>query len=215
MGQEAPPEFTAAFRKNLAELLTWRRDVRLFRRDALPEALVTELLAAATMSPSVGLSQPWRFVLVEDVRRRAAVRANFEQANADALAALDGDEAKHYASLKLAGLDAAPVHLAVFADRGTGQGHGLGRRTMPEMIEYSAVLAIHTIWLSARAHGVGLGWVSILDPAEIARILETPPDWRLIGYLCLGYPEDSHDTPALERQGWEHRRPAESFVLKR
>jgi len=217
MGQSgaAPPEFNAAFRKELVELLTWRRDVRRFRRDALPEGLVQELLASATMAPSVGLSQPWRFVLVEDVRRRAAVRADFERTNADALASFDGDEAKHYATLKLAGLDAAPVHLAVFADRGTEQGHGLGRRTMPEMIEYSAVLAIHTIWLLARAHGVGLGWVSILDPAEIARILETPPDWRLIGYLCLGYPEDSHDTPTLEREGWEHRRPAESFVLKR
>src|SRR5882762_120879 len=186
MGQSgaAPPEFNAAFRKDLVELLTWRRDVRRVRRDALPEALVAELLASATMAPSVGLSQPWRFVLVEDVSRRAAVRANFERANADALASFDGDEAKHYATLKLAGLDAAPVHLAVFADRGTEQGHGLGRRTMPEMIEYSAVLAIHTIWLLARAHGVGLGWVSILDPAEIARILETPPGWRLIGYLC-------------------------------
>ncbi len=217
MGQTgaAPPEFDAAFREKLVELLAWRRDVRRFRRDAIAEGLLAELLAAAALAPSVGLSQPWRFVLVEDPARRAAVRADFERMNAEALASYDGTEAERYARLKLAGLDEAPVHLAVFADRGTLQGRGLGRRTMPEMIEYSAVTAIHTIWLMARAHGVGLGWVSILDPSEIARILETPPDWRLVGYLCLGYPEDSHDTPALERQGWEQRRPAESFVLKR
>lgn len=215
MSGAAPPEFDAAFRKELIELLAWRRDVRRFRRDGIAEELLAELLAAAALAPSVGLSQPWRFVLVEDPARRAAVRADFERMNAEALASYDGAEAERYARLKLAGLDEAPVHLAVFADRGTLQGRGLGRRTMPEMIEYSAVTAIHTIWLMARAHGVGLGWVSILDPAEIARILETPADWRLVGYLCLGYPEDSHDTPALERQGWEQRRPVESFLLRR
>lgn len=214
-GGAATPEFGAEFREKLVELLVWRRDVRRFRREALPEGLLAELLAAAALAPSVGLSQPWRFVLVEDPARRAAVRADFERANASALSSYDGEEAAHYARLKLAGLDEAPVHLAVFADRGTGQGRGLGRRTMPEMIEYSAVTAIHTIWLMARAHGVGLGWVSILDPAEIACILETPPEWRLVGYLCLGYPEDSHDTPALERQGWEHRRPLQRFLLRR
>src|SRR5579862_8625130 len=136
MGQTgaAPPEFDAAFREKLVELLAWRRDVRRFRRDALAEGLLTELLAAAALAPSVGLSQPWRFVLVEDVRRRAAVRADFGRMNAEALAAYDGAEAERYARLKLAGLDEAPVHLAVFADRGTLQGRGLGRRTMPEMI---------------------------------------------------------------------------------
>jgi 5,6-dimethylbenzimidazole synthase len=107
------------------------------------------------------------------------------------------------------------VHLAVFADPGTTQGRGLGRRTMPEMIEYSAVTAIHTLWLAARAEGVGLGWVSILDPAVVARSLEVPPEWSLVGYLCLGYPSQADDTPALERAGWERRRAAASFLLRR
>lgn len=209
------PEFDAEFRKHLVELLTWRRDVRRFRAEALPEGLVEQLLEIATLAPSVGLSQPWRFVLVEDARRRAEVRQNFERANAQALAAYEGVEAATYARLKLAGLDEAPVHLAVFADAGTEQGHGLGRRTMPEMIEYSAVTAIHTLWLAARAHGVGLGWVSILDPAELARTLEVPDAWSLVGYLCLGYPLEADDTPALERAGWERRRAAESFLLRR
>jgi 5,6-dimethylbenzimidazole synthase len=209
------PEFDEAFRARLVELLTWRRDVRRFRADALPEGLLEHLLEIAALAPSVGLSQPWRFVLVEDAKRRAEVRANFERANAAALDAYEGEEAQSYARLKLAGLDEAPVHLAVFADPGTTQGRGLGRRTMPEMIEYSAVTAIHTLWLAARAEGVGLGWVSILDPAVVARSLEVPPEWSLVGYLCLGYPSQADDTPALERAGWERRRAAASFLLRR
>jgi len=208
-------EFDDAFRARLVELLTWRRDVRRFRGDALPEGLLEHLLEIAALAPSVGLSQPWRFVLVEDAGRRAEVRANFEHANAAALAAYEGEEAQSYARLKLAGLDEAPVHLAVFADAGTTQGRGLGRRTMPEMIEYSAVTAIHTLWLAARAHGVGLGWVSVLDPAAVARSLSVPETWSLVGYLCLGYPREADDTPALERAGWERRRSAESFLLRR
>ena len=104
---------------------------------------------------------------------------------------------------------------AVFADRGTEQGHGLGRHTMPEMIEYSTVMAIYTLWLVARAEGVGLGWVSILDPAEIGRILDVPPGWSFIGYLCVGYPEHEAITPELEHEGWERRRKWQSWVLRR
>ncbi len=209
------PEFDDAFRARLVELLTWRRDVRRFRGEALPGGLLEHLLEVAALAPSVGLSQPWRFVLVEDARRRAEVRANFERANAAALAAYEGEAAQVYARLKLAGLDEAPVQLAVFADPGTAQGHGLGRRTMPEMIEYSAVTAIHTLWLAARAYGVGLGWVSILDPAAVARSLDLPPEWSLVGYLCIGYPKEADDTPALERAGWERRRASASFLLRR
>jgi 5,6-dimethylbenzimidazole synthase len=209
------PEFDDAFRARLVDLLTWRRDVRRFRRDELPEGLLEHLLEIAALAPSVGLSQPWRFVLVQDPRRRAEVRENFESANAQALSAYEGEEAQSYARLKLAGLDEAPVHLAVFADAGTLQGRGLGRRTMPEMIEYSAVIAIHTLWLAARAHGVGMGWVSILDPLAVARGLEVPGAWSLVGYLCLGYPLEADDTPALERAGWERRRATESFLLRR
>ena len=209
------PEFDDGFRARLVELLTWRRDVRRFRADPLPDGLLEHLLEIAALAPSVGLSQPWRFVLVGDAGRRAEVRANFERANAAALAAYEGAEAQSYARLKLAGLDEAPVHLAVFADPETAQGHGLGRRTMPEMIEYSAVTDIHTLWLAARAHGIGLGWVSILDPAAVGRSLDVPPEWSLVGYLCLGYPQEADDTPALERAGWERRRAVESFVLRR
>jgi 5,6-dimethylbenzimidazole synthase len=207
--------FDDAFRERLRELILWRRDVRRFRRDPLPNGTVERLLELASLAPSVGLSQPWRFVLVEDTVRRAAVRDGFERCNNDALSAYAGERAERYARLKLAGLDAAPVHLAVFADRSTAQGHGLGRRTMPEMAEYSAVMAIHTLWLVARAEGLGLGWVSILDPAEVTRILDVPAEWIFLGYFCLGYPESDGATPELQRQGWEQRRPWQAFVTRR
>jgi 5,6-dimethylbenzimidazole synthase len=191
--------FDPAFRARLRELLIWRRDVRRFRRDPLPGGTLEALIELACLAPSVGLSQPWRFVIVEDAATRAAIRQNFATCNAQALAAQSGDRAGLYAQLKLAGLDEAPCHLAVFADRATTQGHGLGRHTMPEMIDYSAVTAVHTIWLAARAQGIGMGWVSILDAKAVAALLDVPADWKFIGYFCLGYPQADDTVPELEQ----------------
>ena len=210
-----PPRFDEAFRAQLLDLIAWRRDVRRFRSDPLPSGTLGRLIDCACLAPSVGLSQPWRFVIVEDAARRAAIRACFEACNADALQAQAPERAALYARLKLAGLDDAPGHVAVFADHATRQGHGLGRLTMPATIDYSAVMAIHTLWLAARAEGIGVGWVSILDPGRVAAILGTPPDWTFIGYLCVGYPSEEHDLPALERDGWEKRRAACEAVLYR
>jgi len=208
-------DFDPAFRARLHDLLLWRRDVRRFRPDPLPKDALESLIELACLAPSVGLSQPWRFVIVEDAARRTAVRENFAACNAEALGAQAPQRAGLYARLKLAGLAEAPVHFAVFADRATAQGHGLGRRTMPEMIEYSAVTAVHTIWLAARALGIGLGWISILDPAAISTILDVPPAWKLIGYFCLGYPEAEASVPELEQAGWEARVPISSAIIRR
>ena len=209
------PEFDADFRQRLQALLAWRRDVRRFRRDPLPPGTIERLIGIACLSPSVGLSEPWRFVIIDDQRRRAAIRASFESCNQDALKQQEPDRASLYARLKLSGLDDAPCQIAVFADRATAQGHGLGRLTMPETLDYSVAIAIHTLWLAARAEGVGVGWVSILDPATIAEILEVPRDWTFIGHLCIGYPEGEHDTPALQRADWERRHPAAGTILYR
>jgi 5,6-dimethylbenzimidazole synthase len=209
------PNFDPAFQRQLHRLLAWRRDVRRFRPDRIPPETIERLIATACLSPSVGLSEPWRFVLVDDPARRHAVRANFVRANAEAAAAYDDERARKYAALKLAGLDEAPVHLAVFAARETEQGHGLGRRTMPEMIEYSVVTAIHALWLVARSEGIGMGWVSILDPTSLAATLDIPAEWRCIGYFCLGLPTEEDEVPALERQGWETRRPAADVLVRR
>jgi len=130
--------FDDDFRSRLRDLLIWRRDVRYFRRDPLPSGTLESLIELACLAPSVGLSQPWRFVIVEDETIRGAIRRNFTTCNADALAAQAPERTRLYARLKLAGLEEAPCHFAVFADRATTQGHELGRRTMPEMIDYSA-----------------------------------------------------------------------------
>ena len=207
--------FDDDFRATLQALLRWRRDVRSFRRDDPPPGTLERLISLACLAPSVGLSQPWRFVTVDEPERRRAIREDFAARNAEALGSYQGERATLYASLKLAGLETAPLQLAVFADRSTAQGYGLGRRTMPETIEYSTVLAIYTLWLVARAEGLGCGWVSILDPARVTEILEVPGSWRFIAYLCIGYPETEEDTPLLEREGWETRRSPADFILRR
>ena len=202
---DRPPHFDDAFRERFAELVRWRRDVRRFRSDPVAPELIERLLSLATYAPSVGLSQPWRFVLVESAARRAAIAANFERANCAALDGYRGDRRLAYAKLKLAGLSQAPVHLAVCVDEATDVGHGLGRQTMPETLRYSVVTAVQILWLAARAEGLGVGWVSILDPDEACRALDLPNDWSLIAYLCIGWPEEEHDDPELERHGWQER----------
>src|SRR5215470_1294080 len=142
--------FDDAFRLRLHDLFVWRRDVRRFRSDPLPAGTADRLIGVACLSPSVGLSQPWRFVTVDDPARRLAVRDAFQQCNAEALKSYSGERAAKYAALKLAGLAEAPCQLAVFADGSTEVGHGLGRRTMPEMAAYSAVAAVCMMWLAAR-----------------------------------------------------------------
>jgi 5,6-dimethylbenzimidazole synthase len=209
------PVFDDAFRRRLRELLAWRRDVRRFRHEPLPAGMLERLIAAACAAPSVGLSQPWRFVLVESAERRAAVLDVYRQCNAAALAVYSGEDAGSYARLKLAGLEEAPAHVAIFADRDGALGKGLGRNTMPETADYSVVAAIHTLWLVARAEGIGLGWVSILDPRRMATLLDLPEGWRFIAYLCLGYPEEPAESPELERLRWERRRPPDAFIYRR
>jgi len=202
-----PPVFDAAFREQLAELFRWRRDVRHFRSDPIDRTTLEALVAQATLSPSVGFSQPWRFVSVEDPARREAIVASFERANAEALRGYSGDDAAKYVTLKLAGLRDAPVHLAVFCDESTVRGKGLGRATMPETLAYSAANAVYTFWLAARANGIGAGWVSILEPDVVTKTLDVPSEWKLIAYLCVGFPVEDHDAPELERMRWESRDP--------
>jgi 5,6-dimethylbenzimidazole synthase len=210
-----PPDFDEDFRAKLAELFAWRRDVRRFRTDPLPPALIDRLLDLTCLAPSVGNAQPWRFVSVESGPRRAAIIGDFERANAEAARLYHDEQAALYARLKLAGLKTAPLHLAVFCDENPPQGAGLGRQTMPETLRYSVVGAIQTLWLAARAHGVGMGWVSILHPDSINAMLDVPSDWAFIAYLCLGYPEEVHLDPELERHGWQARTEEGRKLLRR
>ena len=201
-------QFSPAFRDELAGLMRWRRDVRRFRTDPVPEDLLASGLQAFALAPSVGLCEPWRILRVTSAPARTACLANFRDCNARALDGFDGDRAATYSRLKLTGMAEAPIHLAVFCDDATEKGHGLGALTMPETRAYSVVGAITHLWLALRAEGLGLGWVSILDPARLARDLDVPANWRFIGYLCIGWPEEETIVPELERAGWETRAAA-------
>ncbi|MBV8532920.1 MAG: 5,6-dimethylbenzimidazole synthase [Verrucomicrobia bacterium] len=209
------PFFNEKFYSELRLLLEWRRDVRRFCTDPLPAGLVEEFVGLASLGPSVGYSQPCRFVRVDDPKRRASVMESYERANRAALASYKGADAELYCRLKLAGLGESPVHLAAFCDRATSTGKGLGRQSMPQALQYSAVMAICILWLAARARGVGVGWVSILEPEVVTRVLDVPESWELIGYLCLGYPRSDDDRPALMRVGWEKRDPRAATLLVR
>lgn len=199
------PAFSQEFRHELSQLVRWRRDVRRFKPDPVDEAILTDCLELANLAPSVGLSQPWRFVELQDPTRRAQIIASFKRCNQAALHSYGEDDQSCYAKLKLEGLNEAPVHLAVFADTATPKGKSLGRRTMPEMLHYSVVTAVHTFWLAARSHGLGVGWVSILEPGDVADACNAQADWSLIAYLCVGWPLEQTKQPELERAGWEQR----------
>lgn len=210
------PYFDLRFRDQLMELISWRRDIRHFKPDPVDPALIDHLIRVACMSPSVGNSQPWRFVLVEDRTLRVRVRANFAAANSEALHEYEGEKAKLYATLKLAGLDKAPVQMAIFCDPAGAAGHGLGSRTMPETLSHSVAGAIVLMSLAARAFGIGTGYVSILDPERLCADLEVPEDWRFVAYLCIGYPDiEDSPVPELERRGWQNRLDHQGFVVRR
>lgn len=199
-------EFEVQEREVIYRALATRHDVRRgFLEKSLPDELIRRLLSAAHCAPSVGLMQPSRFVLV-------AVHEALLQANEQALATYTGDRREQYARLKLEGILEAPQNLCVLSDPQSERGHQLGRHTMPETAIYSTVCAIQNLWLAARAEGVGVGWVSILDPDRLREIPYIPENIVPVGYLCLGYVERFATEPELERFGWERRIPLEMVV---
>jgi 5,6-dimethylbenzimidazole synthase len=182
-----------------------RRDCRRFLPDPLPDALLARLLTAAHHAPSVGFMQPWNFLVVrsQDVRQR--VKVAFEHANAAAAAQFAGDRGDQYRSLKLEGIVESPLNLCVTCDRTRHGPVVLGRTAQPEMDLYSTVCAVQNLWLAARAEGVGLGWVSILDPADLRSIFDLPEHVVPVAYLCLGRVAEFPPQPELERLGWLDR----------
>jgi 5,6-dimethylbenzimidazole synthase len=202
-------EFTKTDAETLSRIFRWRRDVRHFRTAPVAEDVLDRLRHAMDCAPSVGNARPWRVIRVNDPALRASVRANFNRCNADAAEHYTGDRHEEYLRLKLAGLDAAPVQLAIFTLIDPVEGHGLGRRTLPQTLRQSTAMAIHTLWLAARAENIGVGMVSILDPRAIEQLLAVPEGWELSAYLCLGHAEFMDDTPLLHRVGWQENLPTE------
>jgi 5,6-dimethylbenzimidazole synthase len=206
-------DFPATDRDAIYRAIAARRDVRRgFTSDPLPNDLLNRLLAAAHNAPSVGLMQPSRFVVIRDPAIRQQVHTAFCEANKRALESYTGERREQYAALKLEGILEAPQNLCILSDANSARGHKLGRHTMPETAIYSTVCAIQNLWLAARAEGVGVGWVSILDPARLREILRIPPHIEPVAYLCLGFVESFGISPELERAGWERRIPLSQVV---
>ena len=211
--------FPEADREAVYRAIRLRRDIRSFRPDPVPDAVLARILAAAHRAGSVGFSQPWAFVVLRDLetRRRLRDACDRERRAAGIVMGVDEERAGRYLRLKVEGILEAPLTLAVCVDPTRGGPHVLGRNSDRDTDRYSTVGAIQNLWLAARAEGVGVGWVSIFQAADVQRALSLPPHVFPLALLCVGYPSEAEaDAPLLERAGWARREPlAEQVHLER
>ena len=203
-GHRYPDEQREAVYRVIAE----RRDVRQgFRPDPVPADVLGRLLAAAHQAPSVGLSQPWDFIVITDRARREQIAALARRHRDEFAADLPGARARAFDRLKIESILDTPVNIVVTCDRTRGGRHTLGRHVQPQTADFSSVLAVANLWLAARAEGLGVGWVSFFDERELAAALGLPEHVRVIAYLCLGYVTGFAAEPELATAGWARRRP--------
>ncbi len=187
-----------------------RRDIRHFRPGRMPEEQLARLLEAARRAPSVGFMQPWRFIRITDSALRRAVHALVEDERIQTARAL-GEREDEFMRLKVEGvLECAEVLVAALMDG--RERHVFGRRTLPEMDLASVACAIQNLWLAARAEGIGMGWVSLFDPAALAELLAMPAGARPVAVLCLGPVDRFYDKPMLEAEGWAKPQPLREQV---
>ncbi|MGX1306904.1 5,6-dimethylbenzimidazole synthase [Amorphus suaedae] len=205
--------FDPAERAAVYRAIRSRRDVRdEFRADPVPDDVLRRILEAAHAAPSVGLSQPWTFLLVRDPEVRAEIHAAFLAANAEAAAMFVGERAERYRALKLEGIRKAPLNICVTCDRRRGGPVVLGRTHQTDTDLYSTVCAVQNLWLAARAEGVGVGWVSIFREADVRAILGIPSEVAIVAYLCVGFVDRLFDRPELEARRWASRLPLDAVV---
>jgi 5,6-dimethylbenzimidazole synthase len=207
--------FAEEERQALYRVIAARRDVRHFRTEPIPTAVLRRILGAAHQAPSVGFMQPWNFIVITSVEVRQQVRRSFEDRNRAELERVPTTQRQElYRQLKLEGILEAPLNLAVTCDRGRDAPFVLGRGPMPETDLFSTCLAVQNLWLAARVEGVGVGWVSILDAEATAGLLGLPVWVRLVAYLCVGYPVEFRPRPLLEEVGWKARLPLDGLVYQ-
>jgi len=207
-GTFSPEERQAVYRA-----IFERRDVRKdFLPDPIPEDTLRRVLLASHHAGSVGYMQPWDFLVIQNAETKQAVKQLFQQANEAAALQYEGGKANLYRSLELEGIQEAPVNICVTCTRERGGPAVLGRATVPETDLYSTCCAIQNLWLAARAEGIGVGWVSILDYEALKKVLGIPKPVWIIAYLCVGYVREFADQPYLEKAGWRKRLPLEQLV---
>ncbi|WP_417328753.1 5,6-dimethylbenzimidazole synthase [Halomonas cupida] len=205
--------FSEEERQGLYRAIFERRDVRSqFLPDPIPTDVLGRLLEAAHHAPSVGFMQPWDFLVIDSIEVRRRVLDNFERENARATENYEGEQRAAYSALKLQGILDSPLNLCITCDRSRGGPTVLGRNSIVETDLFSTCLAVQNLWLAARAEGIGVGWVSILDQQRLARVLGLPTTVYPLAYLCLGYVSEFLEQPELEARGWRSRLPLQELV---
>lgn len=209
----APDAFDKATREAVYRTILNRRDTRGdFLPDPIPDDKLSRVLMAAHHAPSVGYMQPWDFVLLRDIDARKRVHALFAKAHGEATEMFDEARRDTYRNLKLEGILEAPLNICVTCDRSRAGPVVLGRTHIPAMDLYSSVCAVQNLWLAARAEGLGVGWVSIMDNEALKAELGLPEPVVPVAYLCIGQVRGFHDRPELEKAGWRKRVAIESLV---
>ncbi len=205
--------FTTSEREAVYKAIFARRDVRGFLSASIPAEAVERILLAAHHAPSVGFMQPWNFIVIRDPHTKTSIKQAFLSARAQEAERFSDDRKKLYLSLKLEGIEEAPLNICVTCDSTRHGPAVLGRTLMPQTDVYSTCCAIQNLWLAARAEGLGVGWVSILSEERLKEILRIPVHIAVVGYLCVGYPERFEAKPELETVGWLNRLPLRDVVF--
>jgi 5,6-dimethylbenzimidazole synthase len=207
--------FSSDERNAVYRAIFTRRDVRSqFLSDAVPNDVLAKILTAAHHAPSVGFMQPWNFLVIKDQAVKQSVQDVFQVANAEAALHFPDEKRALYQSLKLEGITQAPINLCVTCDRERGGPVVLGRTHNRDTDLYSTVCAVQNLWLAARAEGLGIGWVSIFNNADLSQILQLPDHVMPVAYLCLGWVEELHASPELEAKGWRNRLDLKTLVFQ-
>ena len=211
-GARRTHEFPVDLKRGLYEAIFHRRDIREFLSGPIPDATLARVLIAAHHAASVGFTQPWDFIVIRDRRRRQRVKQVFEAERAKNAAKFTGARREKFLSLKLEGILDAPINLLVTCTPGRFGKSVLGKVSIREVEIYSACLAVENIWLSARAEGLGVGWVSILRNDELAEIFAIPSGVIPLAYLCMGYVKEFPSRPLLASAGWAERLPPRELI---
>jgi nicotinate-nucleotide--dimethylbenzimidazole phosphoribosyltransferase len=205
--------FPAAAREAFYEVLGARRDVRRYRPDPVDPELVRRVLTAAHLAPSVGHSQPWRFIVVSDPATRDRAARMADEQRLRQARHLEPEAARRLLDLQLEGIREAPLGVVVACDRRTPAGGVLGRATFPDADLWSCACAIQNLWLAARAEGLGVGWVTLFEQQDLEALVGVPEGVVTLGWLCLGWPDERPPAPGLERAGWSSRQPVDEMIF--
>lgn len=205
--------FPEESRESFYDILGARRDVRRFRPDPVDPEIVRRVLAAAHMAPSVGHSQPWRFIVIADPATRERASRMADEQRLRQARQLDPDAARRLLDLQLEGIREAPLGVVVACDRRAAAAGVLGRATFPDADVWSCAAAIQNLWLAARAEGLGVGWVTLFEQKDLEELIGAPDGVITLGWLCLGWPDERPPAPGLERAGWSRRLPVDDVIL--